>query len=892
MSATLPQGTQNNFSTKTSTREQYTTSNFVDMLISELYSLKDQSITTFMYPAFADEISFNKSEIIQKLDVNIQAAVKKAQDNGYDFLTHFTPQSIKSLIGIDHTDQQQIDHFEDWLLNNFNSGIDAINTEIENLVNTGIADKTPPIILEAKKQIRVIAANYGLDIDNLVSGNLLHDSIIYLENSIKDQYYDYKGDLFNPSVSAFYNKNGFDLQKILDEYKISVGFKAAIAQTVKLSLTRELDEIKVKPDADDRIYLEAKYNYEIYGTPITSSDLDSNFLPGIEAVIEKYTKAGNIEIPVISISIETKGEQKLIVLSLSFDIDGINKTIKIINPVNTHKYSIVELNELSLPYTNEFKALINNASGWNDGDVITEQEIMDNDLSLPGQQNLSDLFAKFDKIRKQNPDVRVVITFKNNQLIFQFFDDSIKSGEFDFGDETNVPADKLGYVMNRNHTFAEEDVLSTIPEKPFFSPRLIRNIVIDIEYSLELDHYAKLLEHETNGKQGGIIQMDQFVKKDGTFKSVSNTDFEQIFPSFKNNFVDLLPTGYTYNVQVNSISDGYFGKVMLDVTLFDSEGYSRIVEVVIDTRNTVFTLQYIESEMEKYENGWEDETESLKPSDFGDGSDYEEGGVPTLTSLGSIFPGIEKLGESGVTLTVGANIEEKNLSSINTKLIMNWMAGLFGSAYDEEGIKREINSLIESIDSSWASPNSTYIFSKITVTYGGESIVMKLKTVHYMSNEQRFILSESIKKILDIFGNSNIGGFEVLKQKMMNKVNIILQPGDENALVPDWRIKELFANFNKDIIDLSIIDTNKIKSVSMIFKYILTGIGAVLGLSSMVGFLIPIKTALGNRKFNKKNAGPKRKSKKLIITSTISALVATTASSTLLIYTFIVQGGF
>ena len=71
-------------------------------------------------------------------------------------------------------------------------------------------------------------------------------------------------------------------------------------------------------------------------------------------------------------------------------------------------------------------------------------------------------------------------------------------------------------------------------------------------------------------------------------------------------------------------------------------------------------------------------------------------------------------------------------------------------------------------------------------------------------------------------------------------------------------------------------------------KAALVGIGSVLGLGSALAFGTAVKTM----KFNKANkANAKFKGRGLTITSTIVGLIAASASTILMIYVFIMQGG-
>ena len=124
--------------------------------------------------------------------------------------------------------------------------------------------------------------------------------------------------------------------------------------------------------------------------------------------------------------------------------------------------------------------------------------------------------------------------------------------------------------------------------------------------------------------------------------------------------------------------------------------------------------------------------------------------------------------------------------------------------------------------------------------------------------------------------------------------------GDPNARVEDWKINEINNdiselknaidkivgdyNLNKDILD-------KLKTASKAFKYILAALGAIMGLTAIIGLLIPIRIGIADKKFNKRNPNNKKSSRKLIITSTIAGLLSASVSVGVMIYVFVVQGG-
>ena len=134
----------------------------------------------------------------------------------------------------------------------------------------------------------------------------------------------------------------------------------------------------------------------------------------------------------------------------------------------------------------------------------------------------------------------------------------------------------------------------------------------------------------------------------------------------------------------------------------------------------------------------------------------------------------------------------------------------------------------------------------------------------------------------------NVGGSIIMVPNIIGATNLIQDSKLKDVIES---IKSSLKQFDFDFDTNYKVNLQTLSKISKAFKYTLVSIGSLLGASSLLAWITSYKT-MKSSKLDIKFKGKTKKRKGLVITSALAGIGAATISTLVMIYVFIMQGGF
>lgn len=917
-------------------RSTFTVEAFFDRMLDAVNAQYDGTRSKSIYLAYGIKLEQEKANVIATLKANFDAVVKNSLDNGYNLLSHaslgnLSDASIINALNLDESEE----HVDDWINAHFTSTIAAVDAHIAD-INSKIPDVLKAKIKEIDDEFDKVLGDYEIKSSDLTSSSQLGIKIAEFKKDVEREFETFVG---TPYDKYFYEKNSFPIAAKIAEEMAKKEFTDAIVPTVRQKMEAEIHALTKRPNADVRTYAEDVYNFIVKGKHLDWSDIDTRYMAGIKAIIDKYTRSGKIVINPPRTNDEIVNSKTEIKLYVEVSIGQSKFTVESIGmPLNKHNYAIEYLSTMadasfgSNPPETKFR----DSAGWTEGQEITEQDIKDNIVGGHAADKWSDFFAAYAAYKASGlgGNTEVKYFFINDGIHIQFIDNSIQPTDFDYGDLTPLDTPKkMEHLFNRHESVEHKSEYDRLTHSILFDKPLIYNKVIGVKFVTRLDEFESLIKDATsqdNNKQPDEVPLKTLLKADGTNKELTKADILKIFPNIQTDFFDEFEkeTTYTISYKTKVANTGLHDQSVVEVTIKSASG-ERKVDIVVNTYDDDKIISDTENALKAYENTWEDKTPSKEPMAFnapGPGS-FAAGTTPDLPMLSDIFKDIEK---SFVKIQTGTppveikllKIKPSTMETAESRLTVDMLESWNKDLIEELGgltddMRHTISYAIASAGFLGKSKMSKYLYANVEMSLPTVKNY-KMIAVHYLSHEQRFIEYHLIEEAMKMFTNSYLQNIfqehevpESVKQKVLAqfktmsdplvaRIKTLLDPDNPNAEIPDFilhRVANVIQDLKMNLKDiknqynLNPEDLKKLKTASKVFKYVLTTVGGMIGLSALMALLIPIRTALGDRKLKKENPQAKRSSKKMIIVSAISGLLAAGSSVAIMIYVFLTQGG-
>lgn len=647
--------------------EEYSIDKFTVYISKILHDHADpeHDVFTTIYSVFGNYVISHKEDIAKRLSVPLQELVKKAQDNGYDLLSQLTPSVILELFDI----PPNVNNPTSWITQNFLLIIQRIDDKINDIKNH-IADQTQDISNSLSRIMTRVLRKYNLDFNHLSAGSEITKRVPEIRTKILSDFQKYQGDFFNPNVLAFFNKDGFNVEKEIEDELKKPEFKTWIIKEVKSKWKIDVLTMQIIPTASTRNLASMIFKQVINEEAISTEDIENNFLIGYRNLVDPYMSNNKFTLKKISIE------------NYNYDDDKKTATFTIKTILNLDEEEIelstpgVTLHQYVYPLANFFKLLReSNPKISLSGPIIldknkklpigqvTKQQLLDADLSDPSGLSATELINRFDSIISAVPSIKyqliVFEEFGHQKIDIKLIDTSIKPNDFDSSqkqllEKTSTSVKLNDYFLEMRESVTRKILLplqTSIYSDLFNSGDSIKSRyeifpTLNISYNSPLDSIAKIAVEETEDQdKRHMINYEDLLRPDGSLIDVDDRFMSRVTDGW--HFITELAArkGITYTFSRDSSK--YFIDTVGDktwITISITDGTNTIEKrLKIRTFNINNVFDTMNRKIDSYENTWEDVTPSHSLSTLSNGGFIHGRDVKVISPLHYIDNGFERI---------------------------------------------------------------------------------------------------------------------------------------------------------------------------------------------------------------------------------------------------------
>lgn len=811
---------------------------------------------------------------VAQVKAALQTAANTSRDKGFDFIGAIGNKTASSGILLNTlpnpAGESGLASWQTYLNTNFNRLMDQMIGQLNSVQSSAIASVQPSIAdikLEAAKVLDAKMTEYGLTNRSATELATIRTNVDAKVDQLVANVNPY-----DPDYPAFKGMAGVMTQvQDLTHGPIALMFAAGSEESRLFKNAVNKEYLSWIENAIPSLFSSSittrdieKIRYDQVNNPTAVNDNTLNTLaPGIGPALGALQTRSNGKLTFGFSSTpgnpthykwDVKNVDGHMQVSISYSIDGTEVTLPYTNadtPLVQFNYLVDEVEKFVATLNREMVIISNNRiPDGTDINMLPTRASLDS--TTMGVQTLKDgLVAHLDSVGLRSELANIQITTVT--LLGKTYINIAAS------DSRISPTDFDGGALDANSQFSTGK-----GTKVFRKEFTLRN------QSQDLDHFLERL-----GDQQKVYDYTNFFSTvPGATNSITAAQAESMFPRL---------------TELQRFSSDYMWSVTLGPLAHDSDNNptsTMILQIKDPILNTLIATKTIPFKMFSWDTKLAEikaKMEALRANPFMDPTTIPDVGVvPRMNTLYQTMIGFMEihgeLNSDGVVTNLQAMTENaEKLKEFNVELIATNADGsqvrqnvrMLASVYmtkeqkDQlfERTKREVDSTLETM----LGPIRERVDAR---TY------QRLTQEIYANRDQFY---NELRQILDDpkFSVADMHKIEDLIKKYEEKFKDI--------------IHKVIPNIPKDFDPKDLAKwLEQIQEMTKPMKTALVAIGSVLGLGSALAFGTAIKTM----KFNKANkANAKFKGRGLTITSTIVGLIAASASTILMIYVFIMQGG-